>query len=93
MKLTGRNVLTEVYFMGPWQLTVTWFKTRHAGEQAMHWDIQNKRLHPVKLEFCLFWMFQCSLRSKRFCGVLCSLTTRKLGQEQNKTEEGGGERR
>ena len=28
--------------MGPLQLTVTWYKIRHAGEQAAHWDIQNK---------------------------------------------------
>ena len=25
-----------------WQLTVTWYGIRHAGKQAMHWDIQNK---------------------------------------------------
>ena len=28
--------------MGPLQLAVTWYKIRHAGEQAVHWDIQNK---------------------------------------------------
>ena len=28
--------------MGRLQLAVTWYKIRHAGEQAMHWDIQNK---------------------------------------------------
>ena len=28
--------------MDPLQLTVTWYKIRHAGEQATHWDIQNK---------------------------------------------------
>ena len=28
--------------MGPLQLTVIWYKIHHAGEQAMHWDIQNK---------------------------------------------------
>ena len=28
--------------MGPLQLAVTWYKIRHAGEQATHWDIQNK---------------------------------------------------
>ena len=28
--------------MGPLQLAVTWYKICHAGEQATHWDIQNK---------------------------------------------------
>ena len=28
--------------MGSLQLAVTWYKIRHAGEQAVHWDIQNK---------------------------------------------------
>ena len=28
--------------MGPLQLAVTWYKIHHAGEQATHWDIQNK---------------------------------------------------
>ena len=28
--------------MGPLQLTVTWYKVHHAGEQVAHWDIQNK---------------------------------------------------
>ena len=28
--------------MGPLQLAVAWYKIRHAGEQAVHWDIQNK---------------------------------------------------
>ena len=37
--------------MGPLQLAVTWYKFRHAGEQAVHWDIQNKAT--------LFWMSQC----------------------------------
>ena len=28
--------------MGPLQLAVTWYKIRHAAEQAVHWDIHNK---------------------------------------------------
>ena len=28
--------------IGSLQLAVTWYKIRHAGEQATHWDIQNK---------------------------------------------------
>ena len=28
--------------MGPLQLAVTWYKIRHAGKQAVYWDIQNK---------------------------------------------------
>ena len=31
-----------VFAFGPLQLAVTWYKIRHAVEQAMHWDIQNK---------------------------------------------------
>ena len=27
---------------GPLQLAVTWYKIHHAGEQATHWNIQNK---------------------------------------------------
>ena len=28
--------------MGPLQLKIAWYKIHHAGEQATHWDIQNK---------------------------------------------------
>ena len=28
--------------IGPLQLKITWYKIHHAGEQATHWDIQNK---------------------------------------------------
>ena len=28
--------------IGPLQPAVPWYKFRHAGEQATHWDIQNK---------------------------------------------------
>ena len=38
--------------MGPLQLAVTWYKIHHAGEQATHWDIQNKD------EVALFWISQ-----------------------------------
>ena len=33
-----------MYILGPLQLHValTWYKIHHAGEQATHWDIQNK---------------------------------------------------
>ena len=30
------------YLMSPLQLAVTWYKIRHAGEQAVNWNIQNK---------------------------------------------------
>ena len=33
---------TQTKVMGPLQLAVTWYKIHHAGEQATHWDIQNK---------------------------------------------------
>ena len=29
--------------MGPLQFVVTWYKIHHAGMQAMHWDIHNKK--------------------------------------------------
>ena len=47
--------------MGPLQLAVTWYKIHHAGEQAVHWDIQNKAtsIHQAKVAFSLFWMSQC----------------------------------
>ena len=32
----------KIVTMGPLQLAVTWYKMRHAGEQATHWDIKNK---------------------------------------------------
>ena len=35
-------ISAAVSVMGPLQLAVTWYKIRHAGEQAVHWDIQNK---------------------------------------------------
>ena len=34
--------LCHDWLMGPLQLAVTWYKIHHAGEQATHWDIQNK---------------------------------------------------
>ena len=36
------TALALIAAMGPLQLAVTWYKIRHAGEQAPHWDIQNK---------------------------------------------------
>ena len=36
--LTRKNKVT----IGPLQLAVTGYKIHHAGEQATHWDIQNK---------------------------------------------------
>ena len=52
-----REILS--YFMGLLQLTVTWYRIHHGGEQATHWDIQNKQLHPVKFALSLFWMPLC----------------------------------
>ena len=34
--------MTQDNFMGPLQLTVTWYEKRLVGEQATHWDIHNK---------------------------------------------------
>ena len=36
------SVVSQQKPIGPLQLAVTWYKIRHAGEQATHWDIQNK---------------------------------------------------
>ena len=30
--------------MDPLRLTVSWYRIHHAGEQATHWDIQNKKI-------------------------------------------------
>ena len=40
--LLNSNSNWKVSPMGPLQLAVTWYKIHHAGEQATHWDIQNK---------------------------------------------------
>ena len=37
MLFTGLGLL-----MGRLQLAVTWYKIHHAGEQATHWDIEDK---------------------------------------------------
>ena len=44
-KLSGHfreTIIALARSIGPLQLAVTWYKIRHAGEQATHWDIQNK---------------------------------------------------
>ena len=46
VKIQNENWVVTIHFseiMGPLQLTVTWYKLHLAGEQATHWDIQNKR--------------------------------------------------
>ena len=45
--------------MGPLQLTVTWYKIHQTGKQPTSGASKTKQLHPVKLEFSLFWMSQC----------------------------------
>ena len=35
-------MLSNLEIIGPLQLAVTWYKIRHAGEQATQWDIHNK---------------------------------------------------
>ena len=49
-KLFGQNKVR-----GPLQFTITWYKSRHAGEQTAHWEIQKKA---TLLNILLFWMFQ-----------------------------------
>ena len=41
-KVQTKPIMYLVSDMGPLQLTFTWYKILHAGEQATHWDIQNK---------------------------------------------------
>ena len=42
-KVKQKHLLTAIpSVIGPLQLTVTWYRICHAGEQATHWDIQNK---------------------------------------------------
>ena len=44
--------------MGHLQLMVTWYKIYHVGEQATHWDIQNKENSSLTgSEVALFWMW------------------------------------
>ena len=47
--------------MGPLQLAVTWYKIRHAGEQAVHWDIQNKATSSKQI--CIFFVLDVPVRS------------------------------
>ena len=47
--------------MGPLQLAVTWYKIRHAGEQAVHWDIQNKATSSRQI--CIFFVVDVPVRS------------------------------
>ena len=47
--------------MGPLQLAVTWYKIRHAGEQAIHWDVQNKATSSRKI--CIFVVLDVPVRS------------------------------
>ena len=46
--------------MGPLQLAVT-CKIRHAGEQAVHWDIQNKATSSRQI--CIFFVLDVPVRS------------------------------
>ena len=39
---TAPSLLPQKYLEHPLQLTVTWYKIRHAGDQTTHLDIQNK---------------------------------------------------
>ena len=41
--------------MGPLQLTVTWYKIHHTGEQATHWDTQNKETSSSQTWGAFFW--------------------------------------
>ena len=47
--------------MDPLQLAVTWYKIRHAGEQAVHWDIQNKATSSRQI--CIFFVLDVPVRS------------------------------
>ena len=47
--------------MGPLQLVVTWYKIRHAGEQAVHWDIQNKATSSRQI--CIFFVVDVPVRT------------------------------
>ena len=42
------NVDTCTLQMGLLQLTITWYRVRRVGEQASHWDIQNKENSSLK---------------------------------------------
>ena len=47
--------------MGPLQLAVTWYKIRHAGEQAVHWETQNKATSSRQI--CIFFVVDVPVRS------------------------------
>ena len=50
-----------VGLMDPLQLAVTWYKIRHAGEQAVHWDIRNKATSSRQI--CSFFVVDVPVRS------------------------------
>ena len=47
--------------MGPLQLAVTLYKIRHAGEQAVRWDIQNTATSSRQI--CIFFVLDVPVRS------------------------------
>ena len=54
LKYGGLNLIDIETSMGPLQLAVTWYKIRHAGEQAVHWDIHNKATSSRQI--CIFFV-------------------------------------
>ena len=54
--------------MGPLQLAVTWYKIRHAGEQAVHWDIQNKATSSSQI--CILYHVTASCKGPIACSKL-----------------------
>ena len=55
------RALESIKTMGPLQLAVTWYKIRHVGEQAVHWDIQNKATSSRQI--CIFFVVDVPVRS------------------------------
>ena len=47
--------------MDPLQLAVKWYKIRHAGEQAVYWEIQNKATSSRQI--CIFFVVDVPVRS------------------------------
>ena len=68
--------------MGPLQPAVTWYKIRHAGEQAVHWDIQNKATSSRQI--CIFFVVDVPVRSFNSVYLRVDRASKRLKVAYNK---------
>ena len=89
-RFIGEHICLISNIMGPLQLAVTWYKIHHAGEQATHWDIKNKKMQIYLDEVALLWMSQWTACSPAW-RILYHMTASCKGPiEQHEDKEGVG---